>query len=116
MDGARRDVEALARRHFMLLQLAVLLNREEQLARPQEDRLVLLVVVLQAQGVALVDVDDLADVAVGLRPVDLVTPGLFDARNLRHLLPPRSLWVYGSMGPWAGRAHEPLWTYGPMDL
>ena len=54
----------------------------------QEDRLVLEVVVLQAQGVALVDVDDLAHVAIGLRPVELVAPGLLDSRRPRSLARP----------------------------
>ncbi len=70
------------RRDLVFHQLAVLLDLEQELARQQHDRLVLLVVVLKAERVALVDVDDLADVAVGLRPVQLVAPRFVDARNL----------------------------------
>ena len=52
---------------------------EQHLARPHEDRLVLLVVVLQAEGVALVDVDLLADVAIGACPPHFVSPRFLDA-------------------------------------
>ena len=60
-------------------QLAVDFALEQHLPRPHEDRLVLAVVVLQAERVALVDVDLLADVAVGARPPQLVAPRLLDA-------------------------------------
>src|ERR1700737_3015072 len=46
------------------------------------DGLVLAQVVLEAEGVTLVDVQDLADVAVGVRPDELVSPGLLDANGL----------------------------------
>jgi hypothetical protein len=52
---------------------------EQDPAGPDEDRLVLLVVVLQAQRVALVDVDLLADVAIGAGPPHFIAPRFFDA-------------------------------------
>ena len=52
------------------------LDLEQHPSGPEEDRLVLLVVVLQAERVAGVDVNQLADVAIGLRPVQLVAPRL----------------------------------------
>src|SRR5690606_1823074 len=51
---------------------------------PEHDRLLLLVVVLETQGVARVDVDDLAHVAVGLRPVQLVSPGFLYTCRFMH--------------------------------
>ena len=45
--------------------------------------LVLLDVVLQAQGVARIDVDELAEVAIGDRPAQLVPPGLVDPARAR---------------------------------
>ena len=75
----RCDVDRVARPHFGADQLAVDFPLEQHLAGPHEDRLVLLVVVLQAQRMALVDVDLLADVAIGARPPHFVAPGLLDA-------------------------------------
>ena len=63
-------------------ELVALLDLEQQLARVQVDRLVLQVVVLQAQRVAGVDVDQLADVPIGLRPVQLVAPRLLHSRHI----------------------------------
>src|SRR5579864_7495293 len=48
----------------------------------QVDRLVFQVVILETQGVTGVHVDQLAHVAVGLRPVQLVPPRLVDTRDL----------------------------------
>ncbi len=62
--------------HLALHQLVAFLDLEEHAAFPEEDRLVLLVVILQAQRMTGVDVNELADVAVGLRPVQLVAPRL----------------------------------------
>ena len=76
VDGLRRDVHRFARLHLALDQLVAFLDLEQHPAGPEEDRLVLLIVVLQAEGVAGVDVNQLADVAVGLGPVQLVAPGL----------------------------------------
>src|SRR5262249_6916107 len=71
-----------ARVHLALLQPAALVDLEQQLAGVQVDRLVLLVVVLQAEGVPFVDVNQLADVAIGLRPVELVAPRFLHARDV----------------------------------
>jgi hypothetical protein len=77
----RRDVHALARAHLAPHQRLAFLNLEQQQAGLQVDRLVLQVVVLQAQRMAGVHVNELADVPVGLRPVQLVSPRLLDARH-----------------------------------
>ena len=74
------------------------LNLEEQPARVQVDRLVLQVVILEAEGVAGVDVNQLADVAIRLRPVQLVAPRLLDTRN-----------VASTVSPVHGREPEPSW-------
>src|SRR5207248_4115248 len=55
------------------------LEPQDDLSRQHVDRLVLLIVVLQRQHVPRLDVQDLADVAVGARPDQLVAPGLGDA-------------------------------------
>jgi hypothetical protein len=55
---------------------AVNLGPENQLAPEHVHRLVLPIVVLEAQDVTGPDVEDLADVAVGPRPHQLVSPGL----------------------------------------
>src|SRR5262249_35409964 len=68
--------------HLAARELAVFLDLEQQLARVQVDRLILQVVVLEAERVPLGDVNQLPDVAIGLRPVQLVAPGLLDARNI----------------------------------
>src|ERR1700737_229353 len=57
-------------------------GRETHHAGEHMDGLVLAQVVLEAEGVTLVDVQDLADVAVGVRPDELVSPGLLDADGL----------------------------------
>src|SRR2546425_170979 len=79
VDHLRLDVERLALAHRPLDQRVALLDAQQDLALQHVDRLVLLVVVLQAEHVAGLDVEDLADVAVGLRPDELVAPGLVDA-------------------------------------
>src|SRR4030095_1078823 len=65
-----RDVYALAGKHFTFRQPAALVNLEQQPAGVQVDRLVLDVVVLQAERMAGVDVDQFADVAIGLGPME----------------------------------------------
>src|SRR5437660_2339259 len=81
----RRNVDRLALRHAALDQRLALLQPQDDLPREHVDRFVLLVVVLQGQHVARLDVQDLADVAVGAGPDDLVAPRLGDAiRNLFH--------------------------------
>ena len=56
-----------------------LLQDEHHLAREEVDRLVLLHVVLQRELEAGLHVEELADVAVGVRPPQLVAPRLLDA-------------------------------------
>src|SRR5258707_10568630 len=89
VERARCDVEDVARLHLDLAQLAVLVlgpRLEEEAAGLQHDRLVLYAVVLEGQALALAQVQELADVAIGARPPELVTPRLLDAlRTLRHL-------------------------------
>src|SRR5262249_55149539 len=82
VNGLGRDVHALTGLHLAGLELAVLLNFEEELSRLQVDGLVLHVVVLEAQRVPGVDVDDLPHVAIGLRPMQLVAPRLFHSSYL----------------------------------
>ena len=81
VDRVRRDVNALARKHLALHQLLALLNFEEQLPRPQKNRLVLYVVVLQAERVPGLHVQHFSHIPFGDRPVQLVPPGLVDFSN-----------------------------------
>ena len=82
MHGFRRDVDAFAGKHLALHKALAFLNLEQQLAGVQVDRFVLHVVVLKAERVAGVHVNQLADIALGLGPVQLVAPGLLDATDL----------------------------------
>src|SRR5437016_7862708 len=79
VDQLRLDVERRALRHGPLDQSVSLLDAEHDLAREHVDGLVLLVVVLEREHVAGLDVKDLPDVAVRAGPNQLVAPGLFDA-------------------------------------
>src|SRR5688500_10524046 len=93
MDGRRRDVHGVPRLHLALHQFVPFLDLEQHASGPEEDRLVFLVVVLKAERVALVDVNELADVAVGLRPVQLVSPGfLYAGRFVQRTLSPLNRW------------------------
>src|SRR5919204_5269317 len=57
----------------------------------QVDRLVLLIVVLQAQRVSRVDMNQLAYVPIGLGPVELVAPRLLHTSDIAHgVLPGRA--------------------------
>ncbi len=67
---------ALDGRPLPLAPLAADLERDR--AAEDAHRLLLLAVVLEAQGLAGAHVEDLADVALGARPDDLVPPGLGD--------------------------------------
>src|SRR6185436_7280747 len=78
MDRMRGNVDALAGQHLALDERLAFLNFEQQLPRPEENRFVLHVVVLQAQRMAGLDVQYLPHIACGLRPVQLVTPRLVD--------------------------------------
>src|SRR6266496_1796800 len=79
VDGFWRDVHAFAGPHPAFPQRTSLLDLEHQLARVEVNRLVLVIVVLQAQRVPGLHVNQFADVPIGLRPVKLVTPGFLDA-------------------------------------
>ena len=83
MAEQRIDAERLAGLEDPLAQLlAVATELKAQRAFEEVDRLVLALVVLEAQRVALADVEDLADVTVGARPDQLVAPRLVDADRL----------------------------------
>src|SRR5213079_1979648 len=91
VDHLRLDVERGSLRHGPLDQRIALLDAQDDLAREHVDRFVLLVVVLQRQDVSRLDVEDLADVAVGSGPDQLVAPGLFDTiGEVSHPSPPPS--------------------------
>src|SRR6266516_6985584 len=91
VDHLRLDVERGSLRHGLLDQRIALLDAQDDLAREHVDRIVLLVVVLQGQDVSGLDVEDLADVAVGSGPDQLVTPRLlYTVRQVSHFpLPPQ---------------------------
>src|SRR5881392_491004 len=91
VDHLRLDVDRGSLRHGALDQRIALLDAQDDLAREHVDRFVLLVVVLQRQDVSGLDVEYLADVAVGSGPDQLVAPGLFDAiGEVSHPSPPPS--------------------------
>src|SRR6266567_2870382 len=94
MDQLRFDVECRPLRHGPLDQGIALLDPQDDLAREHVDRFVLLVVVLQRQDVSRLDVQDLADVAVGPGPDQLVPPRfLYTVWQVSHLpLPPSAEW------------------------
>src|SRR6266516_5637534 len=94
VDHLRLDVERGSLRHGLLDQRIALLDAQDDLAREHVDRFVLLVVVLQGQDVSGLDVEDLADVAVGSGPDQLVTPRLlYTVRQVSHFpLPPSAEW------------------------
>src|SRR5438445_511768 len=84
VNRLRRDVDAFAGLHLALLQLAVLLNLEQQPAGVQVNRLVLHVVVLQAQRVSRVDVNQLAHIPIGLVSLEIVPPRFLNTSDLGH--------------------------------
>ena len=85
--------------HLALDQRVAFADLEQQPPRPEEDRFVLLVVILKAEGVAGVDVNQLADVPIGLRPVQLVAPRLLHSSSLHppHITPPFALFDAASL-------------------
>src|SRR6266536_5871500 len=76
---ARLDVVAVARLHPVLAQPVALVEDEDELPRPEVDRLVLALVVLEREAVSRLDVQDLAHVTIRESPPQLVAPGLLDA-------------------------------------
>src|SRR4051812_7101610 len=85
MDQFGWNVKCLARAHPALDQRLILLEPQDDFPRQHVDRFVFLVVILQREHVARLDVQDLADVAVRLCPDDLVAPGLVDpVRDVVH--------------------------------
>src|SRR4051812_7980701 len=83
MAKERGDAERFARLERPLAQvLAFGAELEAQLSGEEMDGFVLALVVLEAQRLASTDVQDLADVAVGARPDQLVPPRLLDADRL----------------------------------
>src|SRR5947199_3272485 len=94
MDQLGLDVERRPLRHGPFDQRIAPLDTENDLAREHVNRFVLLVVVLQRQDVSGLDVQDLADVAVGPGPDQLVPPRfLHTVWQVSHLpLPPSAEW------------------------
>src|SRR5947207_12098901 len=85
MDLFGGNVKCLACAYAALDQRVTLLYPQDDFTGQHVDRLILLVVILQRQHVAGLDVKNLAHVAIGLGPDDLVAPGLLDAvRELAH--------------------------------
>src|SRR4051794_2239472 len=80
MNHPRRDVKGLADAQRQLAAIAVDFDRQFQLPGHNKQRLFFDFVVLQAQALAAIDVQDLADVSLRLREDQLVTP------RLRHAL------------------------------
>ncbi len=81
----RRHVERLARlEDRRLRRLALAIMHKLHFAVQYHDRFVFLVMVLQRQRMAFLDMQDLADVAIGDRPNQLVSPGLVDDFGLAH--------------------------------
>src|SRR5205814_962659 len=76
MDLFGGDVKGFTRARAPLDQRLAMLDPQDDLAREDVDRLILLIVILQREHVARLDMQDLADVAIGLRPDELVSPGL----------------------------------------
>src|SRR6266699_2850394 len=77
VNQLRLDVERRPLGHGPLDQRVAPLNPQDDFARQHVNGFVLLVVILQRQDVSGLDVQDLADVAVGPGPDQLVPPGLF---------------------------------------
>src|SRR6185503_3166033 len=79
------DVHRLAGPERAFLQPVARLGPEHQLAPEHMHRLVLAIVVLETQDVPGAHVEELADVAIGAGPDQLVAPGLVDTiRDLWH--------------------------------
>src|ERR1035441_166154 len=108
MPATRLDVCAHARSQAVALHVAVvILELEVQGSGLEEYELILLNVVLQAERVALIDVDQFPQVTIGDRPAELEAP--------RFVHPSRTRWMDGfgglghSLAPTAIRSDTPLW-------
>src|SRR6266516_1090894 len=89
VNQLRLDVERRPLGHGPLDQRVASLNAQDDLARQHVNGFVLLVVILQRQDVSGLDVQDLADVAVGPGPDQLVPPGLLHTvGQVSHSSPP----------------------------
>src|SRR2546425_10677036 len=88
VDQLRLDVERRPLGHGPLDQRVAPLNPQDDLARQHVNGFVLLVVILKRQDVSGLDVQDLADVAVGPGPDQLVAPRFLHAvREVGHETP-----------------------------
>src|SRR6059036_3023954 len=76
MDLFGRNVKCFTRAREPLDQRLAVLDPQDDLAGENVDRLILLIVILQREHVARLDMQDLAGVLVGFRPDKLVSPGL----------------------------------------
>src|SRR5438309_8965025 len=85
MDLFGGNVECLAGAHAPLHHPLTLLNSQDDFAPQDVNRFVLLVVILQRQHVSGLGMANLPEVAVGLRPDDLVSPRLlYSIRLIAH--------------------------------
>ena len=80
MDRAGRDVGGLTLGHLDDAGILVTTEVQQEGAPHDEDRLVLVVVVLEAQALPGLDVDDLPGVVIGEGPEQLISPRLVRAR------------------------------------
>src|SRR6266516_80586 len=78
MDLFGRNVTCFTRARAPLDQRLAVLDTQNDLAGENINRLILLIMILQREHVAQLDMQDLADVLVGLRPDKLVSPKLLN--------------------------------------
>src|SRR6266480_1368612 len=120
MDQLGLDVERRPLRHEPFDQRIAPLDTENDLPREHVNRFVLLVVVLQRQDVSGLDVQDLAHVAVGPGPDQLVAPWLLHTvLQVSHLpLPRRNAECGVRNAEWhgPGRAALPATGHEPGTL
>src|SRR4029077_1662669 len=85
MDLFWGNVECLTGAHASLRHRLAPLNSQDDFARKDVNRFILLVVILQRQHLSRLDMENLPHIAVGLRPDDLVSPRLFySIRQIGH--------------------------------
>src|ERR1043166_7234784 len=91
MDHPRWDMHGLAFLQTPLLRLRAGAELDDRLSAKHVQRFVLHLVILAAQRVPRLDVEDLPHVALGAGPDQLVAPGLLDSvGHLGHIRPPRA--------------------------